>query len=88
MAGAIMAVSLFGEEAPAEFGRFELAFYSLFRIVAGDPVIAACMHACMHAYCKLHTTTTYYIHTYIHTYILHNTCMHAYIHTYYIIHTT
>ncbi len=33
-----MSVSIFGEEAPDEFGRFERALFTLFRIVAGDPL--------------------------------------------------
>ena len=34
--GAILAVSLFGEQYPVELGRFERALYTMFKVVAGE----------------------------------------------------
>jgi hypothetical protein len=36
LSGAILAVSLFGEQYPVELGRFERALYTMFKVVAGE----------------------------------------------------
>ena len=36
-AGAVMAVAIFGQEAPEHFGVFDVAFLTLFHVTAGEP---------------------------------------------------